>query len=203
MKVRLIVEGGGNSREEGARLRMSLAGFISRALTCDRRPSIVLKGGREQVFDTFRTYVRNPDDDLPMLLVDSEGEVRDDIGTWAYLKEHSKWDRPEGASDDQAHLMVQAMEAWFVADPEAVKNGLGKNASVTHIRAPRNVESVPKATLESELNKAAAGTSKVRYQKLRDDLAILSVLDPAKVRAASKHARAFFDALQARLEQAS
>ena len=54
--------------------------------------------------------------DLPLLLVDSEGPVAAGQTSWQHLKARDNWDKPRPVSDDQAFLMVEVMETWFIAD---------------------------------------------------------------------------------------
>ncbi len=57
-----------------------------------------------------------------MLLVDSEGPVQVTTPPWEYVKSRRQdaWEKPKGASDEQRHLMVACMEAWFFAERKAL-----------------------------------------------------------------------------------
>ena len=52
---------------------------------------------------------------------DSEGPVHHQ-NPWDHVwhRVEDRWERPNGATGDQLHLMTQAMEAWFFGDVEAV-----------------------------------------------------------------------------------
>lgn len=85
----------------------------------------------------------------PLLLVDSEAPVTDIAQPWAHLKSRDGWDQPVGAADQQAHLMVQVMETWLLADPSALQEVFGLDAS----RIPQwpRLEQVAKVTLNDVL----------------------------------------------------
>ena len=56
-------------------------------------------------------------EEISLLLVDSEDPVKAQRDTtWQHLRSRDCWKRPNNAQDDQAHLKVQCMESWFLAD---------------------------------------------------------------------------------------
>ena len=84
----------------------------------------VVRGGvfAARTFDLFRTAIRNPrPGQMPFLLVDSETAVTTGQSAWRHLGARDGWDRPPQAGDDQAFLMVQVMETWFLADRNALR----------------------------------------------------------------------------------
>jgi hypothetical protein len=93
-----------------------------------------------------------------ILLVDSEGPVDPHVSPWDYLgkKEGDKWPKPEGATDDQVHLMVQCMEAWFMADGEAVVEYFDEGVKIAHLPALDNedIEGISKEKIAVALGKA-------------------------------------------------
>lgn len=123
-----------------------------------------------------------------LLLVDSEGPVAPRSGPWAHLKQHDNWDKPTDATDDNAHLMVQCMEAWFLADRQALEAHFGRGFSARAIPANPNIEEVSKRDIESAIKKATRRCARGPYNKGRDSFAILGKLDPQKVTEASPHA---------------
>lgn len=107
------------------------------------------------------------------------------------------WMPPEGASDDHLHLMVQAMEAWFFADPESLASYFGNGFRRSSLSRRANIEDVPKAELASGLEAATGDTVKGRYSKGEHSFGILSRIDPAKVSMASpEHAGRFLNVLR-------
>lgn len=54
--------------------------------------------------------------------------------SWAHLKQEDGWNRPRGAEGRSAHLMVQCMEAWFLADKDGLATYFGRD--LTPVRFP-------------------------------------------------------------------
>ena len=121
MSTRLYVEGGGDRNPSKTKCRQAFRAFLLNAGLEGRLPRIFASGGRRQAYDDFRHALgASRGDDLAVLLVDSEGPVATDVGPWRHLKDRDGWDKPAGATDDHVHLMVQCMEAWFLADRAAL-----------------------------------------------------------------------------------
>ena len=118
VSVKLYIEGGGEGRENRETFRRGWIGFLRRAGLTGRMPQIIPCGGREQTFDRFQAAVQHRRaDDIPILLVDSEGPVAAEQSAWAYLRRQDNWNQPPGAANDSAYLMVQVMETWFPRRP--------------------------------------------------------------------------------------
>jgi hypothetical protein len=130
-----------------------------------------------------------------MLLVDSESPVH--TGVWEHLRNRSVdgWRRPAGAAEDQGHLMVQCMEAWFLADKDLLREYYGQHFGTRALPPQPNVELIAKTDVEASLRQATRRTTKGPFQKSSHAFALLALLDPTKIRAASPHAAHFFDAL--------
>lgn len=79
----------------------------------------------QQTFDRFVTATkRRAPSVVPLLLVDSEEAVASH-SVWQHLRSRDRWNTPAGARDDQAFLMVQAMETWLLADIVALRRYFG------------------------------------------------------------------------------
>lgn len=81
------------------------------------------------------------------------------------------------------HLMVQCMEAWIVADPEALAAFYDQYFKANALPARQNLEEEPKQDLYDKLDKATADKRliKGRYGKIRHASELLKRIDPAKV----------------------
>ena len=188
-RTTVYVEGGGSGRELRAKCRKGFRAFFANSDLAGRMPKVVASGPRGSAFGKFRAALRRAKSDgLPMLLVDSEGPVSGSSGTWSHLKAHDNWDQPKGATDEDAHLMVQCMEAWFLADKDTLAGYFGTGYGANAIPADPNIEGVPKRDIENGLRNATRNCSRGRYDKGRDSFAILGKLDPKKVTDASPHA---------------
>jgi hypothetical protein len=94
--------------------------------------------------------------------------------------------------------MVQAMEAWFMADRSALAEYYGEGFRVRALPSDElHIESIPKDDLEPALVNATRATkTKGEYHKTRHAFALLVAIDPDKVELGSPHAAAFNDFLR-------
>jgi hypothetical protein len=93
--------------------------------------------------------------------------------------------------------MVQAMEAWFHADKEKVREYYVRGFLLDALSARTDIDNIPKADLFAGLKLATrACPTKGAYSKGGHSFAILALIDPAKVRASSPaHAGRLLDLL--------
>jgi len=96
--------------------------------------------------------------------------------------------------------MVQAMEAWFLADREALKSFYGDGFLAKNLPgSATSIESILKKDLEPKLDHAAKPTTKQGYHKTKHGFALLALIDPQKVERASPHAASFHQFLREQL----
>ena len=108
MKVKIYVEGGGDSKDLRTRCRKGFSSFFEKANLAGRMPRVIACGGRDAAFDKFRTaFGARKAEEFIVLLVDSENPVADDAGPWKHLAGRDGWHMPDAATDENAHLMVQ------------------------------------------------------------------------------------------------
>ena len=107
------------------------------------------------------------------------------------------WQRPGAASQDQIHLMVQAMEAWFHADKEKLKEYFGQGFRLAALKPRPDIDNIPKADLFAGMQIATRDClKKGEYSKGQHSFEILALIDPVKVKAASPvHAGRLFSVL--------
>ena len=192
MIFKLYVEGGGEGPRLDAQFRQAWQQFFRRAGLIGRMPKVVRGGGRLQTFDMFKTAVANPrGGEIPLLLVDSEGPVADGNSVWEHLRQ-----RPPGADDDQAFLMVQVMETWLLADRAALRSYFGAAFRDSALKEWPQLEAVPKTTVYEALDQATANCGK-RYAKGKVSFELLGKLNPTLVEQACPHARALLGRLRA------
>jgi len=198
VSVRIYVEGGGdhNKRITDA-CRQAFSQFFAKVSPAQARPKVIPGGSRRATFDDFCTALKSHPSDFVVLLVDSERPVEVGDTPWSHLhKQPDGWDRPAEAQDNQAHLMVQCMEAWLLADCEETAAYFGDGFLLNSLPGQPNVEHVAKQDLLQALEHAARPTLKGQYHKTRDGFAILERIDPQKVRTASQHADRLFQILR-------
>ena len=191
MTVKVYVEGGGDHNKAlETECRRGFPEFFRKAGLENRMPRVVRCGGRRQAYERFRTAHENASgDEFPILLVDSEEPVVES-SPWEHvrLRPGDQWARPAGASEDRIHLMVQAMEAWFHADQEALRDYYGQSFRIASLSQRPEVEGIPKADLFAGLQRATKDCQKGEYYEGEHSFQILARIDPAKVRAASPFA---------------
>ena len=72
--------------------------------------------------------------------MDSEGPVAQGAGPWAHLRARDGWIRPADATDENAHLMVQCMETWFLADRDNLADYFGHGFNPNALPAREEIE---------------------------------------------------------------
>ena len=132
---------------------------------------------------------------MPILLVDSESAVQPEHSVWKHLRTRDNWPRPQNASDDQAFLMVQFMETWFLADREALQRYFGARFRKKELKEWPQLEAVAKATVLTALDRATAQCSK-RYEKGKVSFELLAKIDPGRVAEACPHAKDLIERLK-------
>ena len=201
MTVVLYIEGGGDNRRLGAQFREGWASFFAATGLRGRMPKVIRGGSRAQTCDRFCKEVaeRNPET-VHLLLVDSECP---DIGhgsVWSHLEAHDGWRKPANAAVDDAFLMVQVMETWFLADREALRRYFGARFRERAYGDWRELERVPKATV---LRASAGGRPAILHGRTpRDKVSTSTVLgraDPTLGGAACTHAEALIRRAEGRV----
>ena len=197
MSVKVYVEGGGNTRELKQKCRRGFSEFFRKAGLAGQMPRVVSGGSRNNAYDRFRTALTNAKHgDFVVLLVDSEGPVAEAQDAWSYLAASDNWLKPQGATDESAHLMVQCMEAWFLADKDSLARYFGRGFNPNALPGHADVEDIPKQDLSNGLNMASRQcVRKGAYNKSRHSFDILGRLDPGRVTATSAHAKRLVDTL--------
>lgn len=195
VEAKLYIEGGGSkSKALGISFRQGWRKFLEAAEV--HNVKIVHGGGREQTFRKFKKAAEElPSGIVPLLLVDSEASVDERNSAWKHLEKNDNWHRPEQAQSDQAFLMVQCMETWFLADQDALQSFFGTHFDRTAVKQWPHLEQVSKETVYGTLKKA---TSKCRksYSKGKISFELLAEANPRLVEAACPHAAALFRRLR-------
>jgi hypothetical protein len=199
--MKLYVEGGGDSNSLRTACRRGFSEFLLRSGLDDHMPRIVACGSRQDAYDDFCTALRsgNP----AMLLVDSEAPVvavQTPWQPWRHLlnRPGDKWAQPVGANNEHCHLMVQCMEAWFLADRQTLQAFFGQGFNVNALPAAANpIEGVDKQQIYQSLADATRNCkTKAPYGKGEHSFKLLALIDPDKVTAASGWAKRFIDEMK-------
>jgi Domain of unknown function (DUF4276) len=163
--VKVYVEGGGDHNKALQTLcRQGFSEFFRKAGFAGRMPRIVACGARSRAFESFRTSHGNAQaGEFPVLLVDSEDPVVGERWEHVRLRTGDGWARPDGALEDQIHFMVQAMEAWFHADKDALQRYYGHCFRTAALSPRLDIDNIPKADLVSGLRSATRDCQKGEY----------------------------------------
>jgi hypothetical protein len=198
--VRVYVEGGGNTRAARSRLREGFHGFFAtlRELARQRRIrwDVIPSGSRKEAFDDFMAALRSHPDSWVVLLVDSEDAVFSQPRT--HLQKRDGWDL-NAAAEDQVHLMVQAMEAWLLADPDTLAAYYGQRFNRNALPRRQNLEDEPKAGLYAALDSATRKTQKGVYAKIAHASDLLARVDVIKSQNRAAHCKRFFDTVRSKI----
>lgn len=199
-EVRVYVEGGGDSTNGKAFVRQGFSIFLRDLVSLARsrrvRWQVVACGPRNATFDAFSTSARQNPQAFNVLLVDSEGPVA--TTPWAHLKATDGWDSGN-LPDAHCHLMTQAMEAWFIADIEALARFYDGSFYRSSIPGTASVEQIPKNNLEPSLKLSTRNTQKGEYHKIDHGAKLLALIDPVVVRRLSASCDRLFTVLAAQM----
>jgi len=155
MEIAIYFEGGGNSAETKAALRLGMSAFLKPLVDLARqrrfRWSITPCGGRAQALSAFTDAMEKEPEKFNLLLVDSEEAVRG--APCAHLQRRDGWNL-QAAQENQVHLMAQCMETWLVADPEALAAFYDQGFNQNALPPRNNLEEEPKAQIYAALESA-------------------------------------------------
>ena len=197
MKVKVYVEGGGDSRDLRTRCRRGFSFFFEKATLAGRMPQIIACGDRRSAFDRFRrAFESRKGDEFIVLLVDSEDPVAQGAEPWEHLTRRDGWQRPQGATDEHVHLMVHCMESWFLADKDVLAAYFGDGFNLNALPGRGEIEEVRKNDVFTALKNATRQSRKGEYGKGQHSFAVLERIDPAKVLAASPSATCLLETLR-------
>jgi hypothetical protein len=184
VSIRIYLEGGFEGSTK-SNCRKAFGIFLAKVIPPGSF-KVIASGSRQNAFDDFCTALYQHPGDYVVLLVDSETAVT--ATAWQHLYLRDKWTRPTSALDDQAHLMVQVMESWFLADRQTLSTYYGQGFLRKSLPRQKNVELIDKERVFNALSHASRPTRKGKYHKTRHGFDLLELIDPSLVRAASARA---------------
>lgn len=199
-EVRIYIEGGGDRSDTRAAIREGFSRFLDPlrqlARTRGLRWAITVCGSRNEAFRNFSTALETYPDAFLVLLVDSEAPVMG--GPWEHLQGQDGWSSGD-IRDEQCHLMVQTIEAWLVADREALARYYGQDFRSKALPKHDDVEAIPKDQLYASLKRATADTKKGSYHKIHHCADLLGLLNRDRVRQRAHHCDLLFRTLEAHI----
>lgn len=191
-EFRIFVEGGSKG-QLAQKCRQGFARFFEKAGLGQRRPRIISCGTRRAAYEDFCLALSKAGkNDVYLLLVDAEAPVMvDKDQVWDHVKSRQGdgWDRPHNAEADMLHLMVECMESWFLADPQALETFFGRGFNAAVLPKKTDIESISKVEVYDALQKATANLKTKRpYGKGEHSFSLLEKINPAKVEASGAFA---------------
>lgn len=198
-EFRIFVEGGAKGHL-AQKCRQGFARFFEKCGLGNRRPRVVSCGTRRAAYEDFcNALSRAKDNDVYLLLVDSEAPVTvDPEHVWSHVKDRQGdgWDKPAAANADMLHFMVECMENWFLADPQAVEAFFGQGFKIDAL-PKKKAESIAKADVYDALGKATAKLkSKRPYGKGEHSFALLEKISSAKVKESGDFAKRIIEKVE-------
>ena len=154
VSVRVYVEGGSSGKLE-SQCRKGFSEFFRKAGFSGHMPKIIACGSRNNALKKFCTPLSQANsEEIRLLLVDSEDPVCPSHTPWQHLSYRDQWEQPRGTQEEHAHLMVQCMESWFLADVATLERFFGSGFKSRSIAKRDDIENIPKDDVYRQLKSA-------------------------------------------------
>jgi hypothetical protein len=198
--IRIYLEGGGQENASKRLIRNGFDAFLGPLRDLARAKqmqwAIIPCGPRNVAFENFEHALRDHPDAFNVLLIDSEEQVSS--SGWEHLRQRDRWQTAH-LPEENCHLMVQTIEAWLIADPDALADYYGQRFRRNALPKRDDVEAIPKDQLYKSLERATSDTQKGPYHKIRHCADLLSLLSRERVRQRARHCDLLFRTLEARI----
>jgi hypothetical protein len=172
--------------------------FFEKVLGGRSRPRIVASGSRDDAYKDFCRSLKVDPNSFSLLIVDSEDPIPSGKTAVAHLREREKhW--TELTASSHVGLMVQCMEAWFLADPTALDRYYGADFKLSALPRSPKIEQIPKKDIMTGLENATRTTRKGKYRKTEHGFDLLGLIDPKMVMKSSPFADELVKLLLAKL----
>lgn len=189
MTGKLFLEGGGDSKELRSRCREGFRRLLEQAGLEGRMPRLVASGSRSSAFGDFSRAHTEGQAGFVAMLIDSEEPVANVDAPWAHLRSRDNWPRPNGASEDQALLMITSMETWIAADRACLQEYFGQGFRIDALPSGATIEARSRQDVLHALEQATRAC-KVRYAKGKVSFEVIGRLTPVALGVLRGFARA-------------
>lgn len=177
MRTYIYIEGGGDSKELHVRCRQGFRQLLERCGFSGRMPRLVACGGRSAAYSDFKTAHESNKAEYVAMLIDSEKPVSNPEETWDHLRNCDRWERPDGADDEQVLFMTTCMETWIVADRDTLRQHYGSSLQESALPSLISLEQGNRQDIQEGLKRATRNCSNA-YQKGKRSFEILGKLEP-------------------------
>ena len=140
-------------------------------------PRLVACGGRSAAYGDFKTAHESNKAEYVAMLIDSEKPVSNPEETWDHLRNCDRWERPDGADDEQVLFMTTCMETWIVADRDTLRQHYGSSLQESALPLLISLEQGNRQDIQEGLKRATRNCSNA-YQKGKRSFEILGKLEP-------------------------
>ena len=184
MNAYIYIEGGAKgaySKNLNTRCQEAFHKLLGRMGFKGRKPRLVACGGREDVYNRFVIEHSQKFADYVAMWIDSEEPMTDPDAAWKHLQSVQtvqKWDKPEGAKDEQVLFMTTCMETWIVTDREVLQEHYGSELHENSLPALTNLEQRSREQVQDALQQATRDCSNA-YKKGKRSFKVLGELTPA------------------------
>ena len=189
-EIRIYIEGGGDSALTRGKLRPGFDAFL-KSIKDKARVQVIMCGSCNDAYRNYLLALKSHPGAVNVLLVDAEGPVADSNGD--HLRRRA-WKLPP-TQDPRYHLMVQAMEVLFVADPDTLAQYYGQNFQRNALPKHANLEAVSVQELATALKKATQKTTAGEYKKIHHAAKLLAMINVPRVRTILPHCDQLFNFL--------
>lgn len=177
VRTYIYIEGGGDSKELHVRCRQGFRQLLERCGFSGRMPRLVACGGRSAAYGDFKTAHESNKAEYVAMLIDSEKPVSNPEETWDHLRNCDRWERPDGADDEQVLFMTTCMETWIVADRDTLRQHYGSSLQESALPSLISLEQGNQQDIQEGLKRATRNCSNA-YQKGKRSFEILGKLEP-------------------------
>lgn len=129
-----------------------------------------------------------------ILLIDSD--VLGDNDPFKSVKSHDNWALSKKFKNDHIHFMKECMEAWFLADKQALTRYYGDKFNMKALPSTIDIELISKSEIMSGLYTATQKTSKGEYHKTKHAPGILKMLSPKSLTDKAAQCKRLFKTLE-------
>jgi len=123
--------------------------------------------------------------------IDSEAPMTDIEKAWTHLASVTtvpKWDKPNGAIDEQVLFMTTCMETWLIADRATLKQHYGEKLQETALLSLTDLEKRDRHAVQNAIINATRKCSNA-FKKGERSYEVLGKLNPAELNSLPSFAR--------------